>query len=968
MSQATCGGDGLEAALAAYGITKRAFLEAVQSLVPEFSGMALADLSVCPLTGGMSNLLYIVESKSVPHHRVVARVLSPNLDAIIDRERELSIFQQLSSSGVAPRLYGVATLDVPPEADVDLDTVSLRVEEHLLGRTLDISDFRTASSEETSPAALADRVVQLHLQKPTFLENVSTFAEHVLRYLRMMASLRLQIAAARGAGPAVASTGAGQAAPDGDCACASLGDDLSKLLGGGTGDGSGDGCASSLLQRVCRLLHLADWETEAQFMLQLLEGSGATFAASSAGSGSGGGAEAAAVPAGGPLVLCHNDLQPGNWILAEPAEASAGWSACEAKAAEAAAKDGTQTAVDGHSDAPGAVQTGGGVPPSGPTASARSHANSPGSAAPHEPSYAAAVAARAPTPTKTPTPTPSRGETPSPYAHRVRRADEPGLRTPSGGSRRGSLASMHSRHSASGRSIDSLRSSGGAAASAAGSPVPLLSASPQPVGTQLGSCGVDRPAASTAPGLGLPERAPEPHSPHPLPVYARRPHRTRRRSSSKERDGPEAAQHAAAEPPESGQRAGHIAGSSPAPSGGTESGAGSSAPAASPGLHSHPARSSRRRSVQSHVSAGSRSASSRLYIIDYEYGGWNRRGFDLGNLFCEHTFNYSVATAPGYAMETQHYPSLKWQRDFLTAYAERLLQRVGTHGTSHGFARPEVVEKTSEPVAEVLAAASASDDAVTDATALPAPSSASAAEELWRRTSCAERAVAAICGEPATSAGGSDRRDGGGCEDAEVAALAWQLAKEARVGLLASHFYWSLWSSVMAGGKAGFLVSSPTAADRDDSSDSEAASPRHNPSRTGEPKGTGAAPAGEGVHAGSPAADDAAPSSPVAGASPVRLTAADESQPQAAERRLTHAAAAAGAAGVQVDTGKPARDAADDAPAPPSPAVASGHSVFDYSHYGLQRAREYFRLKEQLLRDQEGVPGASGRGVSSPRR
>jgi thiamine kinase-like enzyme len=957
MSQATCGSDGPEAALAAYGITKRAFLEAVQSLVPEFSGMALSDLSMCPLTGGMSNLLYIVESKSVPHHRVVARVLSPNLDAIIDRERELSIFQQLSSSGVAPRLYGVATLDVPPQADVDLDTVSLRVEEHLLGRTLDISDFRTAASDETSPAALADRVVQLHLQKPTFLENVSTFAEHVQRYLRMMGSLRVQIAAARGAGPSAASTDGG-----GDCACASLGDDFSKLLGGGAGDGSAGGCASSLLQRVCRLLHLADWEAEAQFMLQLLEGSGASFAASSASSGSGGDAGAAALPAGGPLVLCHNDLQPGNWILAEPPEASAGWSACEAKAAEGAAKEGANAATDGHADAPGTGQAGGGVPPAVHTASAGSHEPSAGSAAPHAPSYTAAVAARAPTPTKTPTPTPSRGETPSPYAHRVRRADEPGLRTPSGGSRRGSLASVQSRHSASVRSIDSLRSSGGAASSAAGSPVPLLGVSPQPAGTHLRPRGDDRPAASTALGLDLHESAaPELHSPHPLPVYAGRPHRTRHRSSSKEHDGTEAAPHAAAEPCKSVQPAGHHA-----PSGGADSGAASSAPAASPGLHSHPTKSSRRRSVQSHASGGSRSASSRLYIIDYEYGGWNRRGFDLGNLFCEHTFNYSVAAAPGYAMETKHYPSLKWQRDFLTAYAEWLLQRVGTHGTSHGFARPEVVEKTSEPVVEVVAAASVSDDAVTDATALPAPASPSAADELWRRTSCAEKAVAAICEGAAASAGGSDQRHSGGCEDAEVVALARQLAKEARVGLLASHFYWSLWSSVMAGGKAGFLVSSPMAADGDDSSDAEAASPQHNAARTGGSTGTGAAPAGKAVPAGSPTGDDAAPSSPVAGASPVRLAAADASQPQAAETHLTHAAAAASAAGVQVDTGKPVRDAADDAPAPPSPAVASGHSVFDYSHYGLQRAREYFRLKEQLLRDQEGAPGASGRGVSSP--
>lgn len=31
--------------------------------------------------------------------------------------------------------------------------------------------------------------------------------------------------------------------------------------------------------------------------------------------------------------------------------------------------------------------------------------------------------------------------------------------------------------------------------------------------------------------------------------------------------------------------------------------------------------------------------------------------------------------------------------------------------------------------------------------------------------------------------------------------------------------------------------------------------------------------------------------------------------------------------------------------------VSSGHSVFDYVHYGLARAAEYRRLKEQLLVD-----------------
>lgn len=56
----------------------------------------------------------------------------------------------------------------------------------------------------------------------------------------------------------------------------------------------------------------------------------------------------------------------------------------------------------------------------------------------------------------------------------------------------------------------------------------------------------------------------------------------------------------------------------------------------------------------------------RLSLIDYEYAGYNPRGFDLGNHFCEWMADY--ATAEPHVLDLDKYPSIEERRRFCGAY------------------------------------------------------------------------------------------------------------------------------------------------------------------------------------------------------------------------------------------------------------------------------------------------------------
>lgn len=132
-------------------------------------------------------------------------------------------------------------------------------------------------------------------------------------------------------------------------------------------------------------------------------------------------------------------------------------------------------------------------------------------------------------------------------------------------------------------------------------------------------------------------------------------------------------------------------------------------------------------------------------LIDYEYSRYDHRGFDSGNLYCEHTFDYNVPHVPGYAMTTGDYPSLAWQRAFLGRYA---LESAGLRGGG-ALERAVMADRAA-------AAGAAGDDGGRDTT--------------WHRTTCSAAELAAQFGGPGSLEG-----------DLGLASL----AREARLGILA---------------------------------------------------------------------------------------------------------------------------------------------------------------------------------------
>lgn len=74
-------------------------------------------------------------------------------------------------------------------------------------------------------------------------------------------------------------------------------------------------------------------------------------------------------------------------------------------------------------------------------------------------------------------------------------------------------------------------------------------------------------------------------------------------------------------------------------------------------------------------------------LIDYEYSGYNPRGFDVGNHFCEWTADY--ATPQPHELDLERYPSPEERRSFCGAYLGAM------NGVGRACAHPEC-EKDAE--------------------------------------------------------------------------------------------------------------------------------------------------------------------------------------------------------------------------------------------------------------------------------
>lgn len=73
----------------------------------------------------------------------------------------------------------------------------------------------------------------------------------------------------------------------------------------------------------------------------------------------------------------------------------------------------------------------------------------------------------------------------------------------------------------------------------------------------------------------------------------------------------------------------------------------------------------------------------KLMVIDYEYGGYNYRGFDLGNYFCEMMFDNTATKHPYFLYNPNKYPSKKQQLTFVKAYV-RKFKEILEHKNKNG--------------------------------------------------------------------------------------------------------------------------------------------------------------------------------------------------------------------------------------------------------------------------------------------
>ncbi|XP_059420976.1 choline kinase alpha-like isoform X1 [Carassius carassius] len=58
----------------------------------------------------------------------------------------------------------------------------------------------------------------------------------------------------------------------------------------------------------------------------------------------------------------------------------------------------------------------------------------------------------------------------------------------------------------------------------------------------------------------------------------------------------------------------------------------------------------------------------RLMLIDFEYSSYSYRGFDIGNFFCEWTYDYTYDKFPFFITNTKNYPTKAQQMHFFQCY------------------------------------------------------------------------------------------------------------------------------------------------------------------------------------------------------------------------------------------------------------------------------------------------------------
>lgn len=87
-------------------------------------------------------------------------------------------------------------------------------------------------------------------------------------------------------------------------------------------------------------------------------------------------------------------------------------------------------------------------------------------------------------------------------------------------------------------------------------------------------------------------------------------------------------------------------------------------------------------------------------FIDYEYGSYNFRGYDIGNHFCEQTIIYNVEEYPHFIIDPSLYPSEENQRIFFSSYIRKIKE---IQGLDQEVLEEEIIKLSKEVEIFVLA-------------------------------------------------------------------------------------------------------------------------------------------------------------------------------------------------------------------------------------------------------------------------
>ncbi|KAG0216499.1 hypothetical protein BGX28_000013 [Mortierella sp. GBA30] len=194
-----------------------------------------------------------------------------------------------------------------------------------------------------------------------------------------------------------------------------------------------------------------------------------------------------------------------------------------------------------------------------------------------------------------------------------------------------------------------------------------------------------------------------------------------------------------------------------------------------------------------------------LVVIDFEYAGYNTRGFDIGNHFCEWTADYH-SERPS-VLHPERYPTKAEQLNFLEAYMEAEIAMCGYHLTAINLSKYAKRRRSiTLTIAKGIGKAALS--AVTAAVAASQKTSATSDQQKPEEEVIAaeESADSGLATNKGTSAvenevvvprnnNGAGGDGGGGVSKAEILD---SMYKEVNKFALTSHIMWGLWGLIQA--------------------------------------------------------------------------------------------------------------------------------------------------------------------------